>query len=355
MSVSVAVARSDVIRVLVVDDSSVVRGLIAKELNAHPDIRVAAVAANGDMALLQLRTTPVDVVVLDIEMPIMDGLTALPRILADHPGVKVVMASTLTRRNAEISLKALSLGASDYVAKPEAGLASAEDFKRDLVSKVRALGKGASTPSTRASSAVKPAPWRKRVTPQAIFIGSSTGGPVALSKLFESLRGGVSQPIFIAQHMPATFTAMLAEQLGRISGRPCAEGRDGEPVLAAHIYVAPGGKHMIVEGTAANAVIRLNEDPPVNYCRPAVDPLFESAARVFGERATALVLTGMGADGAKGCEAIAAAGGRFVAQDEASSVVWGMPGAAARTGLAEEILPIDSIGPWLRRVSGAAS
>jgi two-component system chemotaxis response regulator CheB len=350
------------IRVMVVDDSAVVRGLISRQLNAESGIGVVATAANGELALAELARREVDVVVLDIEMPVMDGLTALGEIVARYPAVRVVMASTLTRRNAEISLKALHLGASDYVAKPETGLGAAEEFRQELTAKIRALAarRPPAAPvravSQTAPAAAPAAPARSpRTRPGVILIGASTGGPPALLKLFAALRGAVEQPILLTQHMPPTFTALLAEQLTRAGERPCAEARDGDRIKPGHCYVAPGGWHMIVAREGAMPVLRLNQDPPENFCRPAVDPLFRTAARVFGSGALGVILTGMGSDGALGCEALARAGGHFIVQDEASSVVWGMPGAAAATGLAGGVVPLDQIGPWVRRVSGATS
>jgi two-component system chemotaxis response regulator CheB len=278
------------------------------------------------------------------------------------------MASTLTRRNAEISLKALHLGASDYVAKPETGLAGAEAFRQELVAKIKAISrshsgfqaKGATLARGAASTTATAAPMRRpralptgKVAPSVLAIGASTGGPPALVRLFESLRGAVRQPILLTQHMPATFTALLAEQLARAGDRPCAEARDGEAIEPGRCYVAPGGWHMAVDQAGATPIIRLNQDPPENFCRPAVDPMMRSVAQVYGAGVLAVILTGMGSDGARGCEAVVRAGGRFIVQDEASSVVWGMPGAAAATGLAEAVLPMEEIGPWLRRAAEA--
>lgn len=348
------------IRVMVVDDSAVVRGLISNQLSSDPTIDVVCTAANGEIALRELARRTVDVVILDIEMPVMDGLTALPLILSACPGIKVIMVSTLTRRNAEISMKALQLGATDYVPKPESGLSSAEAFKAELVAKVKAVSGKRNAPATPVPSptfvrspalSIVRAP---RTRPTIIAIGSSTGGPPALNRFFEAVRGGIEQPILITQHMPATFTALLAEQLTRVGGRPCSEGRDGEPIQPGRCYVAPGGWHMVVARDGAIPVIRLNQEPPENFCRPAVDPMLRSIAAIYGSGALAIILTGMGSDGAKGCEAIAAAGGRFIAQDEPTSVVWGMPGAAAGTGLAAAILPLEDIGPWTRRTAGAS-
>lgn len=353
------------IRVLVVDDSAVVRGLISRNLAAASGILVAGSAANGELALAELARRDVDIVVLDIDMPVMDGLTALGHIVRNYPHVRVIMASTLTLRNAEISLKALSLGASDYVPKPESGLGSAEAFQRELIAKVRALGVKPGSRSQAIASGVttaapKPAAivtnrsvhWPSARKPTVLLIGASTGGPPALQALFAALKGRVSQPILLTQHMPQTFTALLADQLARTGERPCAEARDGEPILSGHCYVAPGGWHMVVDRDGATPILRLNQEPPENYCRPAVDPMFRSAAKIYGSGVLAVILTGMGQDGAQGCEVVAKVGGRFIAQDEASSVVWGMPGAAAATGLAEAIMPLVEIGPWLCREAG---
>jgi two-component system chemotaxis response regulator CheB len=351
------------VRVLVVDDSAVVRGLIAKNLQADPAIQVVGTAANGQLGLDELARKAVDVVILDIQMPVMDGLTALAQIAANYPHVRVIMASTLTHRNAEISMKALNLGASDYVPKPESGLGSAEEFQREIISKVKALaGRRGVRPIKPSPVAAKPASFSSTQVPRfahgkpsIVAIGSSTGGPPALQRLFAALRGAVSQPILLTQHMPTTFTALLAQQLGQIGDRPCAEGKDGEPIVAGRCYVAPGGWHMVVAKDGGTPVIRLNQDPQENYCRPAVDPMLRSAAAVYGAGVLAVILTGMGHDGAQGCEAVAQAGGRFIAQDEATSVVWGMPRAAAETGLAQKVLPLDEIGPWLRRETGLAA
>ena len=293
-------------------------------------------------------------------MPVMDGLTALGRIATLYPQVRVIMASTLTRANAEVTLKALNMGASDFVPKPETGLGGAAAFMAELTNKIVALAPRrlatASRPADRPAAFASTAPPRAaRTKPQVLAIGASTGGPPALLQVFESFRGLTQLPILLTQHMPATFTALLAEQLTRAAGRPCAEGRDGEPVEPGRCYVAPGGWHMTVEREGAFPVIRLNQDPPEHFCRPAVDPMLRSATKVYGGGVAAAILTGMGADGAKGCEAVARAGGRFIAQDEATSAVWGMPAAAAATGLAQAVLPLKEIGPWLRRVMEEAA
>ena len=331
---------------MVVDDSAIVRGLIIQMLEKDPRIQIAARASNGEAAVAELDRHEVDVIVLDLEMPVMDGMTALPLLLAKRPGVQVVVASTLSQRNARISLDALQKGAADYVPKPETGtLVNASEFERELVGKVLALGSRGRAPTTATTTAPRP---RSTVRPGVIALGGSTGAPPVLLEVMAGLKDAVSQPILITQHMPATFTALLAEQIERAGGRPCREAKDGEPILAGRAYVAPGGWHMTVGRSGATPVIRLNQEPPEHFCRPAVDPMLRSAAEVYGIRLLAVILTGMGQDGAEGCAVAAKAGGRFAVQDEATSAVWGMPGAAAKTGLAEAILPANRIAAWIK-------
>ncbi len=347
----------DFYKVMVVDDSTVIRGFIRRLLEADPEIKVVATAANGELAIVNVARADVDVVILDIEMPVMDGLTALPLILKANPKVKVLMASTLTRRNATISIKALAAGASDYVPKPESAREahSAEEFHRELVRKIKALSRPRKFKLKLASSASpavkiaavpkialrKPSPYK----PEALAIGSSTGGPQALFKVFETLKDTVKIPIFITQHMPATFTTILAEHIQRVSGVECAEGRDKERVVPNRIYLAPGEYHMVIDHDAGGSFIRVNQDPPENFCRPAVDPMFRSLAKIYGPKILSIILTGMGRDGADGGKDIVDAGGTCIAQDEASSIVWGMPGAAANAGICSAVLPLDKIAP----------
>lgn len=340
----------DAIRVMVVDDSAIVRGLIVQMLERSPGLQVVARAANGEAAVAEMDRTQVDVVILDLEMPVMDGMTALPLLLAKRPGIKVVVASTLSRRNARVSLEALQRGASDYVPKPETGgLVNAAEFERELVAKVRAVGER----RTRITPSISAPPARRTsspVRPGIIAIGGSTGAPPVLLDLMAGLKD-VTQPILITQHMPPTFTALLAEQIERTAGRPCREAEDGEPILAGRAYVAPGGFHMTVTRAGPTPVIRLNQEPPEHFCRPAVDPMLRSAAAIYGNRLMAVILTGMGSDGAEGCREVARVGGRFIVQDEASSAVWGMPGAAAKTGLAEAVLPSSQLSQWIREAA----
>jgi two-component system chemotaxis response regulator CheB len=363
--------RAQPVRVMVVDDSAVIRGLISKALETDPGVKVVSTASNGQMAVEVASRSNVEVAVLDIEMPVMDGITALPKLLAARPGLQVVMASTLTRKNADISLKALAAGAADYVAKPSSSeLVSAEDFKRELTAKVKALGQAyrrkhpesataAPTVARRsfvpAVPAGPPAPIKLRaeatIQPEILAIGSSTGGPQALFKVLGGLGGRSDLPILVTQHMPATFTAILAEHIAQASRIPTAEARDGEPVLGGRIYVAPGDIHMTVAVEDGKKLIRLMKSAPENFCRPAVDPMLRSVAAAYGARSMVLILTGMGSDGQKGAAAVVAAGGSVVAQDEATSVVWGMPGAVAKTGLCSAVLPLPEIAPYLRRLA----
>ncbi|SCZ28734.1 protein-glutamate methylesterase/protein-glutamine glutaminase [Afifella marina] len=374
------------IRVMVVDDSAFIRGILARWISEEPDLALVASHPNGRRAVDDVIRSQPDVAILDIEMPEMDGLQALPLILEKRPGTAVIMASTLTRRGAEVSIRALTLGAADYVPKPDSanGLLAAADFRHDLISKVRSLGAGvrrgksfrtpAPTTARQAPGASAPAATRGAAIPaaakpkvrlrpasmsavRALAIGSSTGGPQALTRFFTDAGSALTTiPVFVTQHMPPTFTTILAEHIAKASGRPAAEGVDGEPVRPGHIYVAPGGKHMLVAKSNGTTVIKLSDAPPVNFCKPAVDPMFQSISDVYGSATLALVLTGMGSDGAKGATIIADGGGAVIAQDEASSVVWGMPGATAEVGACSEILPIAEIGPRVvRRISGGRS
>jgi two-component system chemotaxis response regulator CheB len=372
-SVSSAIATADPIRVMVVDDSVVVRGLVSRWIEEEPGLAVAASLRNGRDAVDQLERVDPDVVILDIEMPELDGISALPLMLAKKRDLVVIMASTLTRHNAEISLRALSLGAADYIPKPETnrGVTTSASFRRELIEKIRELGgrrrrrrpprapataAPAPQPAQRAPEPAAPsAPIKLRpfapTPPRVLVIGSSTGGPQALTAVVSNLRGLIPRvPVLITQHMPPTFTTILAEHIARAGGCPAHEGIDGEPVAAGTIYVAPGGKHMQAVKRDNGVFIALDDGPMVNYCKPAVDPLFRSAARTWGSAVLALVLTGMGQDGSKGGAEIVAQGGSVIAQDEASSVVWGMPGAAANAGICSAVLPLDQIAPRIVRL-----
>ena len=349
------------VKVMLVDDSAIVRGLVARILAEDPAITVAAQASNGEQAIAALARTPVDVVVLDIEMPVMDGLTALPGILKAVPGVKVIMLSSLTQRGATVTFQALRAGAADYIPKPSAGaeMSGAGGFKRELVDKIKSLAARKLRPAAAALPASRPAaapPPRPASIPpsgpvEVVTIGSSTGGPQALFDIFAKLRGVKPRvPILITQHMPPTFTGILAEHIAQTSSLVSAEGKDGEKIVAGRVYVAPGGKHMLAERKGAELVIKLSDAPPENFCKPAVDPMFRSVSSLWGNRAVAVVLTGMGSDGGKGGRVVAEAGGQLYAQDEATSVVYGMPAAAAQTGLCKAILPLGEIGDLIRKL-----
>jgi len=359
---------------MVVDDSVVIRGMISRWIGAEPDMEVSASLRTGLDAVNQIERIKPDVAVLDIEMPELDGISALPQLLAKKRDLVIIMASTLTRRNAEISFKALSLGASDYIPKPESTreATAAETFHHDLIQKIRHLGARARRrASPAASPSMAPAPERAReasaqpvaapvaqlqlarrpfsmLAPRVLLIGSSTGGPQALMTLVADIGPVIDRfPVLITQHMPPTFTTILAEHLARSSRRPAHEAVDGEIVKPGRIYLAPGGRHMRVVRHGAETAIALDDGPPVNFCKPAVDPLFNSAIDVWQGGIMSLILTGMGSDGMRGGKDIVAAGGSVIAQDEATSVVWGMPGAAAHAGICAAVLPLKEIAPKL--------
>ncbi len=492
-------------RVMLVDDSAVIRGLEARVLETDPLIKVVSSVASGKAALRALDELPVDVVVLDIEMPEMDGLTALPLLLAKQPHIKIIMSSALSQSNADLSIRALMLGAADYIPKPSSAEAvtGEGDYRHSLTSKVKALGlasrrvsatnddasvavpvpskerrfqaegkqasdsrhrkafaaprppsppgyappppawqfplasdqAGRSGPPSLGSSSLGPpvpsvAAFNDSVVlapvstvaaprlvsasnpvfsgsmaampsanpapnpppsanqrpaslgnnalplaqvsvgatsraiqtaggmalrssgpdrPDIIAIGSSTGGPQALFAVLQGLQklSGVPQPIVITQHMPVTFTTILAEHITRQSGMSAREGIDGEMVLGGRVYVAPGDFHMTIESKGNEKVIRLNKSEPENFCRPAVDPLFRSVSKAYGKKVLACILTGMGSDGSRAAKSLVEAGGTLIAQDEATSVVWGMPGAAAATGMCSAILPLGDIAAWI--------
>lgn len=362
---------------MVVDDSAVIRGLLTRALESDPAIKVVTTVGNGQLAIDALARPggDIEVVVLDIEMPIMDGITALPKMLQVKPGLAVIMASTLTLKGASVSMKAMSLGASDYVPKPTTtgAISAATDFKADLVGKVKSWGeagrrkRGLPPPAPGAAVAapaestpkrlygavpIKLRPMPPALKPDCLVIGSSTGGPQALFKVFQAVGKITHLPVFVTQHMPATFTTILAEHLGQASGMPAAEAKDGEPVVPGRLYVAPGDFHMVVDGSAVSRVVRLNKNPPENFCRPAVDPMLRSVAKAYGAKTLFVMLTGMGQDGMKGAMELVNVGGTVIAQDEQSSVVWGMPGAVAAAGLCSAVLPLAEIGPFVRKTIG---
>jgi two-component system, chemotaxis family, protein-glutamate methylesterase/glutaminase len=378
------------IRVMVVDDAVVVRGLVSRWVGAEPDMKIVASLRTGQDAVNELEQADPEVVLLDVDMPVLDGIATLPVLLQKKRNLVVIMVSTLTRRNAEVTLKALSLGAADFIPKPETNheVTTSATFRHDLIEKIRHLGRlrrGRSPDITAPGAMPVPAvPLRSRsftvegprgpaagdqsphllhptvefklrpfsvTPPRILLIGSSTGGPPALATLLAGLGGVIDRaPVLITQHMPPTFTTILAEYLARASGRAAHEAEDGEPVLAGNIYVARGARHMRVTRKDGTAIIQLDDGPAVNFCKPAVDPLFASAAKIWGGWNLGVILTGMGSDGRQGSSEIVDAGGSILAQDEPSSIVWGMPGSVAQAGFCSAVLPLDRIAAKIARL-----
>jgi two-component system chemotaxis response regulator CheB len=364
------------IRVLIVDDAVVIRRMVSAELANDPALEIVGAAANGRIALSMMSQVNPDIVILDVEMPELDGLATLKELRKSWPRVPVIMFSALTERGAEATLDALALGATAYFTKPtktgdaEAAVAVIRD---QLAPMVKALGtkvlqqRGTPTPATQpmvpklagvplasapsVGTSGAPSPQIRRATvPIAVLaIGTSTGGPNALADLFQSFPGPLAVPILIVQHMPPMFTRLLAERLSAKYAIPVKEAVAGTRLEPGVAWIAPGDYHMAVSREGLQVVLRLNQDPPENSCRPAVDVLFRSVAKTFGAASLAVVLTGMGQDGLRGCEFVREAGGQILAQDEATSVVWGMPGHVARAGLADRVLPLASLGDEIVR------
>ena len=346
------------IRVAVCDDSLVVRGAILRILRSEPGIEVVGQARNGEEALVLVRANlaanPIEVIVLDIEMPVMDGLAALPRLLELDRRLKIVMASTLTRRGASISLQALHLGAADYVPKPDASaVANSAQFATDLLAKIRGLGqmrRRMLLPATSATVAPRPAAAAAAIRAprvggrhRLLAVGSSTGGPQALFTFFKALGPRLRIPVVLTQHMPATFIPLLAEHISNLGGLTCSVARTGDILRRDHILIAPGEGHMLIRADGTALRVEISDGPPENFCRPAVDPMLRSAAEACGGGVLVLMLTGMGRDGLLGTRQVIERGGEAIAQDEASSVVWGMPGAIAQAGLCRDILPLAKL------------
>jgi len=345
------------IRVLIVDDSVVIRRLLTDILSADPEIEVAGTAPNGKIALAKLPQINPDLVTLDIEMPELDGLNTLPELRKAYPNLPVIMFSTLTERGASATLEALSRGASDYVAKPAnvgSVAAGMETVRVQLLPKIKSLcpfNQPAATSSDLPAIKVAPAKPLNRL-PQRVdclLIGSSTGGPQALTAVLKSLPADFPVPIVVVQHMPPVFTRHLANRLNQECALEVHEASAGMTLRPGHVLIAPGDYHLELcrQGTAVKTV--LTQGPPENSCRPAVDVTFRSAAALYGPGSLAVVLTGMGQDGLRGGEHLVRAGGKLLAQDEATSVVWGMPRAVAQAGLTEMVLPLDSIASELIR------
>ncbi len=358
-------------RVLVVDDAVVVRRIVTDVLAAEPAIEVVGSAPNGRVALDLIPRLAPDLLTLDVEMPEMDGLATLTEVRRLHPRLPVVMFSTLTERGAAVTVEALLRGANDYVTKP-ANVGSVAEAKQrvreQLVPKIAALCPGGQQPGPRPAATSRPdpppgrpdrppgraRPGTARRTPPVslVVVGVSTGGPNALAGLVPQLPGDLRAPVVVVQHMPPMFTGLLAERLDAQARLRVAEGVDGAEVRPGQLWIAPGDRHLLTVQRGGVTRLRTSAAPPENSCRPAVDVLFRSAAAAHGPGVLAVVLTGMGADGLRGCEHVAAAGGQVVVQDEASSVVWGMPGAVARAGLADAVVGLPAMASEIvRRVT----
>ncbi|PRY13987.1 two-component system chemotaxis response regulator CheB [Kineococcus rhizosphaerae] len=355
---------------LTVDDSVVVRRIVTDVLASDPAIEVVGTAANGRIALEKIAQLKPDAVTLDIEMPVMDGLETVKEIRKVDRKLPVIMFSTLTERGATATLEALSSGASDYVTKPAnvgSVQESMESVRQQLIPKIKALVPGHGAPAAPAlarpaaaepARAATPVTTRERTgalkAPRALVVGSSTGGPEALSAVLAKLPANLGVPVLVTQHMPPVFTRLYAQRLDKVSALRVVEAADGDVVVPGTVYVAPGDFHMEVVRRGPQTVIKLNQGPAENFCRPAVDVMIRSAVATYGGELLAVILTGMGSDGKLGCKAVAAAGGQVLAQDEATSVVWGMPGAVTREGIADEVLPLGSIADAVQRRLGPA-
>ena len=360
------------IRVLVVDDSVVVRRLVTDALSSDPAIDVVGVAANGQIALSKVEQLAPDLVTMDIEMPIMNGIEAVRALRKAGYRMPIIMFSTLTERGAVATLDALAAGATDYVTKP-ANVGSVQQslaqVAGELIPRIKAFvpkPTGSDLPGLRsAPGPARPAPERAkpRLRPRpeglrrpvcAVVLGSSTGGPEALSRVLKSLAAPLPVPIVVVQHMPPVFTRQLAARLDRLGPSSVVEAAGGEDLQPGTVYIAPGDFHLELTRSASGARTHLSQGPPVNFCRPAVDVMIKSAVGVYGGDLLAVVLTGMGSDGKVGCEEVATAGGTVIVQDEPTSVVWGMPGAVAGAGLAHAILPIDEVAAAITRTVTSA-
>lgn len=363
------------IRVVLVDDSRTVKRALEQMLAREPGIEVVGTASDGAEGLRVVRKLDPDVLVLDVEMPGMDGIETVRALRKENRRVAIIMFSTLTDRGADVTLEALALGASDYALKPSAsgefGTAAGQ-VQGELITRIRLHGARrratAEAAQRRSEPVARPAlpgtstaaipratvPVLRPVTtrPTLLAIGCSTGGPNALVDLFARFPQAFELPVVLVQHMPPIFTRMLAERLTRGSRFAAAEAEDGKPLEPGKIHVAPGGKHLVLARSGASIVTRLNEDAPVNFCRPSVDPLFRSVAELYGRNALALILTGMGEDGLEGSRAIRDAGGAILAQDQETSVVWGMPGAVVKAGVAEAAMPLEALAHEVQRRIG---
>lgn len=374
---------------MLVDDSSVVRGFLTRILEGEDDTEIVASVINGQQAVDTVTRVKPDIIILDIEMPVMDGITAVPKLIEKMPGAKILMCSTLSTKNADISLEAMSLGAIDCIGKPTSAIdiKNDSDFKEAFLYKIRNIARPAGgapnksapkdtgflvKPKQRQASqplqtaARKPAAASNRaaaagpiklvakaglnnMSPKVLAIGSSTGGPQALFAFLKDIKKP-KIPIVITQHMPATFTKILANHIEQHTGHKSVEGETGMKLEPGKIYVAPGGKHMLFEKQVNGTYIKLDDGPAENFCKPAVDPMLRSLIDIYGSSFITVILTGMGADGLEGAKQFVDKGGRLIAQDEKTSVVWGMPGAVAQEGICMEVLPLNELGGYVSRM-----
>ncbi len=355
-------------RVLLADDSVTVRRLLSDTLAADPTIEVVAAARDGQEAVVKFPQYKPDVVVLDVEMPVMDGIEAVVAIRKLDPRVPIVMFSSLTMKGGQATFDALSHGATDYVTKPSQSqnmLDAINHIRSELIPKIKHLGQRSrpavgginlqrgSASGSHSQPHFSDLPMTSLAADKfdVIAVGVSTGGPNALADMLKHIPKTFSVPILIAQHMPAMFTSLLAERLDQVCPLTVREATDGAQVEPGQVWIAPGDQHMLVERQGLKTVLQLNREQSENSCRPSVDVLFRSVATTYHQRALAIVLTGMGSDGKRGCQMIRDGGGKVIVQDEATSVVWGMPGSVAEAGLANAILPLPEIAQQLSRLS----
>ena len=358
------------INVMLVDDSAVIRGALTRMLESSEHIKIVKSVADGSMGVAAAKIAQPDIVILDIEMPVMDGLTALPKIIEAAPKTKVIMFSSLTEKGATVTMKAMQLGAVECLVKPSSSqeVGAGSEFHQQLVKLIESLAPkkpiemSAPANQQKPGTLTPPSPeslisgefslyndgMSYKGKPRVVAIGSSTGGPQALFNVLKSCVG-FDIPIVITQHMPATFTKILAEHIEQQTGIKAQEGQTGMRLEAGQAYVAPGGFHMLFEHKDEQLTIKLDEGPAINFCKPAVDPMFDSIVGIHGEKVLGVILTGMGHDGRDSCKRLVEKRGRVIAQDEKTSVVWGMPGATAQANICSAVLPIDEIGPWIKK------
>lgn len=335
------------IRVMIVDDSAVIRSIIEKILREDDTIEVCGYASNGQQAVDSLLVCNPDIVLLDIEMPIMDGITAIPHLLSKKKDVRIIMCSTLSERGAQISIKAMSLGAADCILKPtgSGNIQESRDFHTKLLQLVKQVGNNVSRLVSVETTAITRRS-KPNVMPKIVAIGSSTGGPNALEVVLKSLEK-INLPIVITQHIPPSFTKIMAAHLTKCTGFECLEAEEGMILKAGTVYLAPGGYHMNFVKRGENVSVVLDDGPLENFCKPAVDSMLRSLISIYKHQILMVMLTGMGEDGYRESKQLVDAGGILIAQDKDTSVVWGMPGAVAKAGICNDILPLSNIGPTI--------